>query len=295
MENFVHENGTICFAADSGTIDRFAENMIKFNRMQYIAQCTYDSDKSTIYYNVKGLATVKSMLGIIRKPSEAIDIIDGICDAMKEARSYMLDDRHLIFDERFIFINPDTNCIIMLYAPVDTNSDNVNISGLMKRIINVIKTDTEILHPLNVILDSNNFSIKMVKDVISEMTGTNDNTLHNDEPGIDELPSSESSSVSACIIRKSTGEKVEITGTNFIVGKSPEYSKYVIKNNRAISRVHATFIIRNGIYYIADNDSKNGTFVNGQKINFENMAELCDGDIIQLANEKFRFTLKNNW
>lgn len=293
MENFVHENGTLCFAADSDTIDRFAEKMIEFNKMQYIASCSYDDDKSTIYYDVKGMAVLKNILQISRKPANALDIIDGICSAMKEARQYMLNDRHLIFDERFIFINPENNRVVMLYAPIKNSSDDVDISGLMKRIIASVKQDGEILQPISVILDTEPFSIKLVENILLEMTSDNDNQLHNDEPGIDEIPPNEPPVGNAYIIRKSTGEKIEITGTNFIVGKSPEYAKYVIRNNRAISRVHATFIIRNGTYYIADNDSKNGTFVNGQKIDFENMAELCDGDTIQLANEKFKFAVKN--
>ena len=44
MENFIHENGALCFAAESDTIDVFAENMLKFNKLQYIAPCTYDAD-----------------------------------------------------------------------------------------------------------------------------------------------------------------------------------------------------------------------------------------------------------
>ena len=290
MENFVHENGILCFAAESNTIDRFAENMIKYNKMQCIAPFTYDSDKGTIYYDVKGLAGLENILKISRKAGEIVGIIDGICSAMKEARAYMLNDSHIIFDERFIFVNPENNHIVMLYAPL-INSGDGDAAGLMKRIISYAQQDTEILQPVSVALDTEPLSLKLVESVISEMEGRDKIELHNDEPGIDELPASEPSNGTAYIIRKSTGEKIEITGTNFIVGKSPEYAKYVIRNNRAISRVHATFIIRNGTYYIADNDSKNGTFVNGQKIDFENMAELCDGDIIQLANEKFRFAV----
>lgn len=290
MENFIHENGTLCFAAESDTIDSFAENMIKFNKMQYIAPFTYDSDKSTIYYDVKGLDSLKNILCIKQKPSDILDIIDGICLAMKEARRYMLNDSQLIFDENFIFINQNNNNIIMLYAPVKS-SEKADVAGFMKRMINTVSDDKEIFEPVNVVLDTEPFSVKLVENILADMIVDNSSAISNDEPGFDEIPTNDPASAKAYITRISTGEKIEITGTNFIVGKSADYAKYVIKNNRAISRVHATFIIRNGTYYIADNDSKNGTFVNGQKIDFENMAELCDGDIIQLANEKFRFII----
>ncbi len=291
MENFIHENGTLCFAAESDTIDRFAENMIKFNKMQYIAPFTYDSDKSTIYYDVKGLVLLKNILSMKQKPSDILDIIDGVCLAMKEVRNYMLDDKQLIFDENFVFINQNNNHVIMLYAPIKSDS-HADIAGFMKRLISSVSENKEILEPISIAVDTEPFSVKVVENVIADMIGSNEISVSNDEPGIDERPANDNES-KAYLIRNTTGEKIEITGTNFIIGKSPEYAKYVIRTNRAISRVHATFIIRNGAYYIADNDSKNGTFVNGQKIAFENMAELCDGDIIQLANEKFRFILNS--
>lgn len=296
MENFIHENGTICFAAESDTVDHFAENMLKFNRMQCIAPCTYDSDKTTIYYNVKGLVSLSDMLLSKRKSSEVLDIISGICCAMKESRLYMLSDKHLIFDERFIFINPEKEKVIMLYAPLLNNDDNPDIAGLMKRILETADGDSEIIHPVNVVLDVKPFSVKLVENVLSEMLSGDDDAIQNDAPCVEdivpEIVQPSNTPTYAYIIRESNGEKTEITDTNFIVGKSVEYSKYIIRNNKAISRVHATFIIRNGTYYIADNDSKNGTFVNGQRIAFENMAELCDGDVIQLANEKFKFYMK---
>lgn len=296
MENFIHENGTICFAAEKDTVDHFAENMLKFNRMHCIAPCSYDSDKTTIYYDVKGLVSLGDMLLAKRKASEALDIINGICLAMREARHYMLNDKHLIFDERFIFVNPKQDSVVMLYAPLVQNSDNVDIAGLMKRILETADGDREIIHPVNVVLDVKPFSVKLVENVLSEMLSGDEDAVHNDAPCVEDIiPESVQPSYAptyAYIVRESNGEKTEITDTNFIVGKSVEYSKYIIRNNKAISRVHATFIIRNGTYYIADNDSKNGTFVNGQRIAFENMAELCDGDVIQLANEKFKFYMK---
>lgn len=294
MENMIHENGTICFAAENDTVDHFAEKMLKFNRIHGIASCTYDIDNTAIYYDVKGLICLSDILITGRKASEALDIIDGICSSMNEARRYMLDDHHLIFDEKFIFKDPKKDRIVMLYAPLVTNADKVDVAGLMKRILDTVDGDSEMIKPVNEVLDIKPFSVEMVENVLNEMINGADEKIENDAPCVEDVVAvqPEYTPTYAYIVRESTGEKTEITDTNFIVGKSAEYSKYVIKNNKAISRVHATFIIRNGTYYIADNDSKNGTFVNGQRIAFENMAELCDGDVIQLANERFRFYIK---
>ncbi|MFH1453172.1 MAG: FHA domain-containing protein, partial [Armatimonadota bacterium] len=52
-----------------------------------------------------------------------------------------------------------------------------------------------------------------------------------------------------------------------------------------ISRCHAK-IIKKKCWLIEDQDSKNGTFVNGERVT---MRMLNDKDIIQLGNSKLQF------
>jgi len=58
--------------------------------------------------------------------------------------------------------------------------------------------------------------------------------------------------------------------------------------SRRVSRHHATIGFRNGAYSITDLNSKTGTQLNSRKIT---MSVLRDGDIIQIADVKFRFVM----
>ena len=91
------------------------------------------------------------------------------------------------------------------------------------------------------------------------------------------------------LIRLSNNENIPITYSGFTIGKKRREVDYCIGDNTNISRNHAKFIVRDGVTYIADNKSTNGTFVNNSTVRPGDEIALSDGDMIMLADEKFRF------
>lgn len=93
----------------------------------------------------------------------------------------------------------------------------------------------------------------------------------------------------ASLTRQVTGEKIELGKTSFVLGKNPEKSDYAVADNTNISRVHAVITMRNGRYYVMDQNSTNGTFINGRIIKAGQETEILPGDCLMLANEEFIF------
>lgn len=93
----------------------------------------------------------------------------------------------------------------------------------------------------------------------------------------------------ASLTRQVTGEKIELGKPSFVLGKNPEKSDYAVADNTNISRVHAVITTRNGRYYVMDQNSTNGTFINGRIIKAGQEAEILPGDCLMLANEEFIF------
>lgn len=94
------------------------------------------------------------------------------------------------------------------------------------------------------------------------------------------------------LVRLSNKETVEITKDGFIVGKS-KHSDYQIMKNNTVSRSHAIFhILDNGNFAIEDNDSKNGTCVDGVYLKAHEQKELKDDQTIRLSDEVFRVKIK---
>ena len=93
----------------------------------------------------------------------------------------------------------------------------------------------------------------------------------------------------ASLTRQVTGEKIELGKPSFVLGKNPEKSDYAVAGNTNISRVHAVITTRNGRYYVMDQNSTNGTFINGRIIKARQETEILQGDCLMLANEEFIF------
>lgn len=93
------------------------------------------------------------------------------------------------------------------------------------------------------------------------------------------------------LLRRKTNEIVKINKTVFRIGKEKGMMDYYIDGNPSISREHACIFMRKGKYFIQDNDSTNGTYINEMRINSRTDVALNDKDIIRLANEELIFNI----
>ena len=93
------------------------------------------------------------------------------------------------------------------------------------------------------------------------------------------------------LIRVNTDERIMITKQTFKIGKASMGVDYTIKDNGAISRVHAIITSKDGVYSIKDNKSTNHTFVNGKILDDNESADLTNDSKIVLGDEEFIFKL----
>ncbi len=89
------------------------------------------------------------------------------------------------------------------------------------------------------------------------------------------------------LTRNSNGEKITIDVTPFTIGKDSTNMDFVL-NNDSVSRHHATIIYEDGAYFIMDNNSTNGTMIEGIKLQADEKGEIGNGYIISLGNESFQ-------
>lgn len=78
--------------------------------------------------------------------------------------------------------------------------------------------------------------------------------------------------------------KIFIRGGSVLVGKQRSRVDYAIANNK-VSKVHAEFGYSNGEYYVKDQKSTNGTYVNGgPRLQPFEAHVIDDGDVIRIAD-----------
>jgi len=98
----------------------------------------------------------------------------------------------------------------------------------------------------------------------------------------------------AVLKKLTTNEEIVITTPKMIIGRAASEKikpivDYSIMTNSMISRLHAVIMSKDNEFYIVDCGALNKTFLNGAELKINEKYLLHDGDIIRLANEKFRF------
>ncbi|WP_308793423.1 FHA domain-containing protein [Agathobacter sp.] len=220
-----------------------------------------------------------------------------------------------------VYINEMTKEMYFIYFPIVGGQESADIVGFIENIIYtmtpVINEDTNYIsrfmyyvrsfHGFNgnaiekyisreeraVVNVLKNKAVTMQQQIMQQvMQGSMDGTTVLSDDGISVQQIQQMQPVNyhfASLTRQVTGEKIELGKPSFVLGKNPEKSDYAVADNTNISRVHAVITTRNGRYYVMDQNSTNGTFINGRIIKARQETEILPGDCLMLANEEFIF------
>ena len=190
-------------------------------------------------------------------------------------------------------INEDTNYIsrfmyyVRSFHGFNGNAIEKYISREERAVVNVLKNKAVTMQQQ--IMQQQTMQQQIMQQV---MQGSMDGTTVLSDDGISVQQIQQMQPVNyhfASLTRQVTGEKIELGKPSFVLGKNPEKSDYAVADNTNISRVHAVITTRNGRYYVMDQNSTNGTFINGRIIKAGQETEKLPGDCLMLANEEFIF------
>lgn len=190
-------------------------------------------------------------------------------------------------------INEDTNYIsrfmyyVRSFHGFNGNAIEKYISREERAVVNVLKNKAVTMQQQ--IMQQQTMQQQIMQQV---MQGSMDGTTVLSDDGISVQQIQQMQPVNyhfASLTRQVTGEKIELGKPLFVLGKNPEKSDYAVADNTNISRVHAVITMRNGRYYVMDQNSTNGTFINGRIIKAGQETEILPGDCLMLANEEFIF------
>lgn len=248
-------------------------------------------------------------------------MIEQIVIMVEDVYNNGLNVNSVRFNMDDVYINEMTKEIYFIYFPIVGGQESADIVGFIENIIYtmtpVINEDTNYIsrfmyyvrsfHGFNgnaiekyisreeraVVNVLKNKAVTMQQQIMQQvMQGSMDGTTVLSDDGISVQQIQQMQPVNyhfASLTRQVTGEKIELGKPSFVLGKNPEKSDYAVADNTNISRVHAVITMRNGRYYVMDQNSTNGTFINGRIIKAGQETEILPGDCLMLANEEFIF------
>lgn len=248
-------------------------------------------------------------------------MIEQIVIMVEDVYNNGLNVNSVRFNMDDVYINEMTKEMYFIYFPIVGGQESADIVGFIENIIYtmtpVINEDTNYIsrfmyyvrsfHGFNgnaiekyisreeraVVNVLKNKAVTMQQQIMQQvMQGSMDGTTVLSDDGISVQQIQQMQPVNyhfASLTRQVTGEKIELCKPSFVLGKNPEKSDYAVADNTNISRVHAVITTRNGRYYVMDQNSTNGTFINGRIIKAGQETEILPGDCLMLANEEFIF------
>ena len=94
------------------------------------------------------------------------------------------------------------------------------------------------------------------------------------------------------LLRTATNEKIYINKPEFAIGRSATKADYTVTDNSDVSRIHCIIERKNGVSYIKDNQSTNGTYVNGKNIAGQENVFLTNNAKVSLGDEEFVYHIR---
>lgn len=112
---------------------------------------------------------------------------------------------------------------------------------------------------------------------------------HSREEGTALLSENAGQSAGPVLVSMGDNEKsIEIPYLPFVIGKHSELADFCL-SRPTVSRLHLRIDKREGVYIVTDLNSTNGTAVEGYKLQANETVSIRDGDIIAIAEIKYRF------
>lgn len=105
--------------------------------------------------------------------------------------------------------------------------------------------------------------------------------LNTDEAGISALR----------LINQRDGRNILIHSGKHMIGAYGDIEPEYFWNLNYVSGQHAVIEVTNTEVYVTDNNSRNFTYINGNRLFPNNRNTLVDGDVLTLANQKFEVSI----
>lgn len=184
-----------CLVVRTGVNEKvrhYQVQMVAYNKIQHVLPFTLrqKDNELAFYYNV---TSKLSLAQFMKKKSIKLEafaaILSDMAAALLGCSSYLLSDRNFLIDENYIFINPETSSVHMVYIPVLMDEDinerlksfiirlimksvdtgGERSAGNLQRILNFVKSETFNVADLKKMLDGVIYGSNMESQLCSSM------------------------------------------------------------------------------------------------------------------------------
>lgn len=240
-----------------------------------------------LFYLVNGFLPLSSILLSIdpnRFMTIAGNLLTSIIEVKKNGFLYC---PNIDISFEHIFVDTNTYDVRLVYLPVNKHEyDDVMSfeSSLRTSLVKAISTNPRLSSSRTnqFMADCQNGMLSLVD--LNARTGINNGSTNDKKAAF----TGKMELIAIDAPRKFT---LTVNAAEFSIGKKSNNDGVIPYNDR-ISRNHCKILRVQGQYFVLDNHSLNGTFVNGEKIPADRQKRLQTGDILRLADSSFKVNIE---
>lgn len=238
-----------------------------------------------------------------------------IIDCVEALEQYLLDMNQIVLERDYIYYDISTEAIRFVYLPLisfKSKDQQIKIKklclGLMyehmsfedlgqhQHLIEMLQSDTVDIFALKLFLKEKESPAIMKKSSwFKKLFKKNKPIKKVEVPKVNEMKSQvlEKETVVLSSVTEPVlvfGKKrVAINKASFLIGRSPNLNDFSIPEALTMGRVHVEIQCDEEMYYITDLNTKNGTYINGKRIESQKRYKLHLEDCIEMGQEKAIF------
>lgn len=237
------------------------------------------------------------------------NILYKLISVLTELDSYLLNRNNIIFDMKRVFFNTDNNELKLIYVPLKNGlseskiDEKVCILNLLFAYKNIIGNNEELERAIIEVREENGdlISLKNHLDKIEDNINIKETTVLEEKEEEDVVVKKKRfwnfkrekniiqeehiESVKIWTIICEDGSLISLDKDTYILGRLKSDVDIQLKDN-SVGRIHGKIERENDKYYYIDLNSRNGSYLNKERLIPEKRYLLSNGDELRLANIK---------
>lgn len=232
-------------------------------------------------------------------------ISDFVGNLLRMEENGFFECGNLILDEEHILVDESRMKVLLMYLPLEHpitpgETFGSRAKGILAKIIQTCmvlseKSKNDFLR----MLSEPDFSLEGLHAEINSrwMTETKEEVPRKAREKAPELFREGPEAGKKILILNPVDERGEavfrISGGDFVIGRGEGSADGVIHGHKLVSRSHCKIIYKSGDYFVEDLNSKNGTYVNGDRVLPGSSARLQQETLLRVADVSFRVVYVN--
>lgn len=232
-------------------------------------------------------------------------IIKTLIESIWVADLYLLETSRIAFDKSYVFVDVKDLSVKLIYLPVASYNmalhaslSELFLSLLFTTEIKRIEADQRIKKMIGY-LQRADFDVMIFSSMLDTLkTGEPKKKNHWFSTMFHKDKKVTSKAVCQTVLMPTENtypvldfgeKKILVNKSSFLIGRSEALVDYAIPTALSIGRVHAEIVHENNAYYLIDMNTKNGTYINGERLSSQKKYLLTKGDTLQMGYEKMIF------